>query len=101
VPTTSRFVEGFNQVVAEGILAGRPVVTSSVCPAIRYVGDAVVAVPPDDVPAYAAAIRRLATDHEFYERCRAQCHLASPQFFDPARGWGAALESALTILQTA
>jgi glycogen(starch) synthase len=101
VPTTTCFVEGFNQVVAEGILAGRPVVTSSVCPAIRYVGEAVVAVPPDDVAAYAAAIKRLAGDHEFYERCRSNCQSAAAQFFDPARGWGAALESALTILQTA
>jgi glycosyltransferase involved in cell wall biosynthesis len=37
VPTTSDFVEGFNKVVAEAVLAGRPVITSSVCPALEYV----------------------------------------------------------------
>jgi glycosyltransferase involved in cell wall biosynthesis len=99
VPTTSRFVEGFNQVVAEGILASRPVVTSSVCPAVRYVGDAVVAVPPDDVAAYVAAIRRLTEDRNFYDRCRAQCAAASAQFLDPARSWGAALETALSKIR--
>ena len=28
VPTTTDFIEGFNQVVVEGVLAGRPVITS-------------------------------------------------------------------------
>jgi glycogen synthase len=96
VPTRTEFVEGFNQVVAEAILAGRPVVTSAVCPAVRYLGDAVVAVPPDDAAAYAQAILRLARDHAFYEHCRANCQQARSQFFDETRGWGAALESALT-----
>lgn len=96
VPTTTEFVEGFNQVVVEGILSGRPVVTSSVCPAVRYVGEAVVAVPPDDVAAYSRAILRLADDREFYGRCHAQCQQVKNQFFDAQRGWGAALESALT-----
>ncbi len=95
VPTTSSFVEGFNQVVAEGILAGRPVITSAVCPAMHYVGDAVVAVPPDDAGAYTRAILRLADDRAFYDRCRAHCAQAAEQFFDERRGWGAALETAL------
>jgi glycogen synthase len=97
VPTRTDFVEGFNQVVAEAILSGRPVVTSAVCPAVRYLGDAVVCVPPDDAAAYAQAILRLAEDHAFYERCRAQCDQVRAQFFDEHRGWGAALESALKL----
>jgi glycosyltransferase involved in cell wall biosynthesis len=97
VPTTTDFVEGFNQVVAEAILAGRPVVTSDVCPAIKYVGDAVVAVPPDDVPAYAKAIARLSDDAAFYQHCAAACASARAQFFDESRGWAAALHSALRI----
>ena len=59
VPTTSEFIEGFNQVVAEGVLSGRPVITSSVCPALDYVRDAVVEVPPDDVKGYGDAILKL------------------------------------------
>ncbi len=97
VPTTTDFVEGFNQVVAEGILAGRPVVTSDVCPAIKYVGDAVVAVPPDDVPAYAKAIARLSDDAGFYQHCASACNTAREPFFDESRGWAAALDSALRI----
>ena len=97
VPTTTDFVEGFNQVVAEGILAGRPVVTSDVCPAIKYVGDAAVTVPPDDVAAYAKALGRLSDDAGFYRRCAEACAGMREQFFDESRGWGAALQKAVRI----
>ena len=97
VPTTTDFVEGFNQVVAESILAGRPVVTSDVCPAIKYVGDAAVVVPPDDVSAYAQAIARLANDAGFYQHCVDACGTAREQFFDENRGWAAALEKAVHL----
>jgi glycosyltransferase involved in cell wall biosynthesis len=97
VPTTTGFVEGFNQVVAEGILAGRPVVTSDVCPAIKYVGDAAVVVPPDNVPAYADALARLSDDAAFYKHCVAACAVAREKFFDEAQGWGAALHNAIRI----
>src|SRR5439155_26694737 len=66
VPTTSAFIEGFNMVVVEGVLAGRPVVTSAVCPAVHYLGDAVVQVSVDDIDAYERAVQRLADDPEFY-----------------------------------
>src|SRR6185437_9977736 len=49
---TTDFIEGFNKVVAEGILAGKPVITSSVCPALEYVADGIVEVPPNDTQAY-------------------------------------------------
>ncbi len=42
VPTTGDFIEGFNQVIAEAILSGRPVITSAVCPAIAYVREACI-----------------------------------------------------------
>ncbi len=96
VPTTTSFVEGFNQVVAEGVLACRPVITSRVCPAIEYVADAVACVPPDDVAAYAEAIKRLATDAEYYEQKRGACLRLREQFFDVALGWEAALEQAMS-----
>ena len=56
VPTRKDFVEGFNRVVGESILCGRPVITSAVCPALSYVQEAVMEVPPDDVPAYKNAL---------------------------------------------
>ncbi|HYE18050.1 MAG TPA: glycosyltransferase family 4 protein [Tepidisphaeraceae bacterium] len=94
VPTTSEFIEGFNQVVAEGVLSGRPVITSNVCPALDYVRDAVVEVPPDDVDAYAAAILKLCDDRAFYDAKTAACIAAQGQFYDPARGWAATLKAA-------
>lgn len=96
VPTTTDFAEGFNQVVVEGVLAGRPVITSSVCPALEYVRDAVVEVPPDDIAAYEAAILKLLDDPAFYRQKRAASVALQPQFYDPARGWAAALRRALT-----
>jgi glycosyltransferase involved in cell wall biosynthesis len=95
VPTTSDFIEGFNQVVAEGVLSGRPVITSRVCPALDYVRDAVVEVGVDDVQGYGDAILRLCDDEEFYRvRCRGSAG-AQAQFYDAGRGWAAALKKAL------
>lgn len=92
VPTTTDFIEGFNQVVVESVLAGRPVITSSVCPAIACVQDAVVEVPPDDVTGYGNAILRLQSDGGFYEAKRRACLSYQEQFYNPAQGWGAALK---------
>lgn len=98
VPTTSDFIEGFNQVVAEGVLAGRPVITSQVCPALEYVRGAVVEVAPDDVEAYGDAVLKLCDDEAFYrDKCRG-CAAAQPQFFDVGRGWGASLGTILASL---
>jgi glycogen(starch) synthase len=98
VPTTSEFIEGFNKVVAEGVLAGRPVITSSVCPALALVRDSVVEVPPDDVAAYTDAVVRLRDDRELYRaKCRA-CDDAMGQFYDPQRGWAAVLKNVLASI---
>ncbi|HZK81388.1 MAG TPA: glycosyltransferase family 4 protein [Humisphaera sp.] len=98
VPTTSDFIEGFNKVVAEAVLAGKPVVTSSVCPALEYVRDAVIEVPPDDVRAYGDAVLRLRNDPAFYESKRQGCIAAQPQFYDVSRSWGTALRTMLAQL---
>ncbi len=95
VPTTTGFVEGFNQVVAEGMLSCRPVITSTVCPAIDYVGAAAVVVKPDDVPGYVGAIVKLADDVAFYRQTYEACKVARGQFLDEERGWGWALETAV------
>ncbi len=95
VPTTTAFLEGFNQVVAEGVLSGRPVITSSVCPALEYVKDAVVEVPPDDVVGYGDAILKLCDDQSFYQAKTEACHAAQDQFYDQRRGWSATLKKVL------
>jgi glycosyltransferase involved in cell wall biosynthesis len=95
VPTTSDFIEGFNKVVAEAVLAGRPVITSSVCPALEYVREAVVEVPPNDVKAYGDAILKLRDDAGLYESKRRGCATVQAQFYDADRGWGAAVKRML------
>ncbi|HET6251541.1 MAG TPA: glycosyltransferase family 4 protein [Tepidisphaeraceae bacterium] len=97
-PTTSDFIEGFNKVVAEGVLAGKPVITSSVCPALEYVRDAVVEVPVNDVKAYGDAIIRLREDAGFYQEKVRGCAAAQQQFYDADRGWGAALKQMLRLI---
>ena len=99
VPTRSDFVEGFNQVVVEGVLSGRPVVTSAVCPALSYVRDGVVEVSPDDIKGYGDALLKLCDDREFYEQKRQGCLALQEQFYDSSRGWGAALKSLLVTIQ--
>jgi glycogen(starch) synthase len=91
VPTRTKYTEGFNAVVAEAILSGRPVITSRVCPAIELVRDAVVEVAPEDVAGYRDAIVSLADDGALYEAKKYGCAPLKAQFCDPNRSWGAAL----------
>jgi glycosyltransferase involved in cell wall biosynthesis len=83
VPTTRDFVEGFNQVVIEAILAGRPVITSEICPAIDYVKPCAIQVPAEDPDAYREAIISLADDPEYYENMTSNCERVGKQFLDP------------------
>ncbi len=99
VPTRTDFVESFNMVVAEAVLAGRPVISSAVCPAIAYVQNAVVEVPPDDVQAYGDALIKLYRDRDFYDQKRQHCQAYTEQFYDTSHGWGASLKSILLELQ--
>lgn len=99
VPTTTGFLEGFNKVVVESILVGRPVITSAVCPALRSVQAAVVEVPPDDVQAYGDVILRLRDDRSFYQQKQQASLQLRQQFFDPTRSWAAALKSVLLAIQ--
>jgi glycosyltransferase involved in cell wall biosynthesis len=91
VPTTTRFVEGFNMVIIEALLASRPVITSRVCPAVEYVEAAVREVPPDDVEAYYVAILGLARDRREYEDLQRRCAPAVEKFQAEELGFAAAL----------
>ncbi|HIK19152.1 MAG TPA: glycosyltransferase family 4 protein [Leptolyngbyaceae cyanobacterium M33_DOE_097] len=95
VPTRSDFIEGLNKVVIEGVLANRPVITSSVCPALVYVREAVVEVPPDDFGAYGDAILKLYSDRAFYQQKQQSCQQLQEQFYSDSRSWGKALMSIL------
>jgi glycogen synthase len=95
VPTTTDFEEGFNMVCAEAILASRPLVTSPVCPALEYVKEASIEVPPDDVEAYSQALLDLSNDRELYERKLAACKPLQEQFYMVSNGWGAKLREVI------
>ncbi len=92
VPTTVDFIEGFNKVVAEGVIMGRPIVTSAVCPALAVVREAAVEVAPDDVEGYFKAILRLATDKDFYRQKQENALALRDQFFSYSRSWEAQVE---------
>jgi glycogen synthase len=91
-PTTTDFAEGFNMVCAEAILAGRPVVTSAVCPALTYIKQAVIEVRPNDVEGYRRAILALATDRGLYHEKQAACAPLQVQFYDQKNSYGAKLK---------
>ena len=99
VPTRKEFSEGFNRVVCESILSGRPVVTSSVCPALSYVQEAVVEVPPNDVKAYGDALLKIYSDKLFYKQKKQACLILQEQFYDTKNSWGTALKSILLPIE--
>jgi glycosyltransferase involved in cell wall biosynthesis len=96
VPTP--VTEGFNQVVTEAVLAGRPVVTSEACPAVEYLPGAVVLVPVENTDAYEHAVLRLCDEPKYDDTVRANCAAVSEPFYDPANGWKVAVERLLARL---
>lgn len=98
-PTTTAFEEGFCKVVAEGVLAGRPVVTSTVCPVLSYVKPAVVEVQPDDVQGYGDALLKLCDDRAFYQQKQRASLAVQDQFYDGSRSWETALRFSLLAVR--
>jgi glycosyltransferase involved in cell wall biosynthesis len=98
VPTRTDFAEGFNMVCAEAILAGRPLVTSDVCPALFYVREATVEVRPNNTEDYANAILRLVRDKGIYEQKLAACKQLQEQFYDPANSWAGKVREAIAAV---
>ena len=99
VPTRRDFIEGFNQVVVETILSGRPAIVSDICPAVNYLADSVTVVPAGDTQGYVRAIRELAQDRDRLARHVAACHAESRPFLDETLSFGAALDRVFTALR--
>ena len=95
VPTRTDFEAGFEMTCSEAILAGRPLVTSAVCPALHYLKPASIEVPPDDVDAYHDAIVRLSDDAVLYDRLQKATRPLQGQFYDRANSWYAKMRIAI------
>jgi glycosyltransferase involved in cell wall biosynthesis len=99
VPTTPGFNEGFNKVVVEALLAGRPVVASDVCPSAEYVEDALLVYPGGDLVACRDSLLRLANDPALYARKRESCSRVGRPFLDKRFSLRAALRDVLTAFR--
>lgn len=88
VPTRSSFEEGFAMICAEAIAAGRPLVTSRVCPALEVVAEAAEEATIDDPASYADAIQRLVTNPALYQQKRDAAARIRSKFFDKTNSYG-------------
>src|SRR4029077_3243688 len=77
------------------ILAGRPVITSPVCPALEYIRGAAVEVPPDNIEQYCKAILKLYDNDEFYKQKQEACATLQGQFYDSKNSWAEKLKMLL------
>jgi glycogen synthase len=88
VPTTSTFCEALPMVAAESVLAGRPVVVSTVVPAWQVLGSAAIKAETDNVESFVEAFRKLASDQKYYEECQRATAAVQSQFYDAQQGLG-------------
>lgn len=95
VPTRSSFIEGLAMTAAEAILAGRPVVTNPVVPALEIMRSACSEAITNDTESHLQAVLKLATDAEFYRNAQAACVGYQHQFYDRNFGMAAVLKRAL------
>jgi len=93
VPTRTSFEEGYNKAVVEGLLSGRPVITSTVCvyPELETISEGIIVVPPDDVEGYLSATVRLASDIGYYQRMQSASMAGLEAFYDEGSSWKAML----------
>ena len=97
VPTRSGFTEGLAMTAAEAILAGRPVITNPVVPALEVLRRACVEAKTDDTASHLEAVMRIATDSKLYTQTCAACTDYRAQFFDRENfGLSAVLKRALS-----
>lgn len=97
VPTRSSFTEGLAMTAAEAVLAGRPVITNPVVPALEILRPACVAAVTDDSDSHLQAVLQLATDGTLHRSLCAACPRLSEQFYDQSLGLAAVLKRALSL----
>jgi glycogen synthase len=91
VPTTSAFAEGLAMTAAEAVLAGRPVITNAVVPALEILRPASVEAETNDVKSYVNAILKLIDSPSYYRSLCEACLPLQRQFYDRDQGLTAVL----------
>ncbi len=86
VPTRSTFVEGLAMTAAEAALAGRPLISNPVVPALELLRPAAVAGRTNDPDSYVEEIVKLIDDPDWYAAMVAACPEASAPFLDRRYG---------------
>ncbi len=92
VPTRGDFGEGMPLSCAEAVICQRPLVTSRVSNALPVLGPAIAEAVPEDRGSFVRALEQLALSREAYEAKRDACVALAGQFFDPAKGYEAAID---------
>lgn len=95
VPTTSGFAEGLNRVCLEAVLAGRPLVCTTVCPAAEVLGNAVASVPPDRPDLLAEVIERRLMDRVSLINMSSACAQSRKSILNEQLFWGNVLLTTL------
>ncbi len=99
VPTRAEFAEGFNMVVVEGILAGRPVIATNVCPANDYVADGIIEVQPGAIDEFVVATIKLARDRKLYALKESNARRLRSQFFNEMNSWKTAFTTLIDEIE--
>lgn len=95
VPTRSTFVEGMAMTAVEAILAGRPLISNPVVPALEVLRPAAIAARTNEPLSYAEEILKLIDDPDRYRSMVAACLEVSRPFLDPANGLTQVLKAVL------
>jgi glycogen synthase len=99
VPTRSSFTEGLAMTAAEAILAGRPVITNPVVPALELLKPACVEARTNDVDSYVEGILKLINDSNYYNSLCQACPSLQKQFYDHDQGLTAVLRQVIKPIQ--
>jgi glycogen synthase len=95
VPTRSDFAEGLAMTAAEAILAGRPIISNPVVPALEVLRPAALEAKTNDLESYVEIISDLLQNPSEYKKlCEACIHL-QPQFYDRSKGLASVLAEVL------
>jgi glycogen synthase len=91
VPTRSTFTEGMAKTAVEAILAGRPVITSSVVPALEVLKPGCIEARTDDVDSYEEAILNLISNENFFRSLCKACGTLEAFFYNREHGFASVL----------